>query len=84
MPSGESKDEVRRCRMCKRKLRKLYKFDDWGDRQFHITCFNQLIKDLPNFKNITYTKLRAKKNKNTIQTNIVIAEPGANFTLNFD
>ena len=67
MPSGEYNDEDRICLICKKKLRPLYKNNDWESRKYHITCFRDLIADIKNFDKVCYTKYKYKKKVNGIE-----------------
>lgn len=56
MPSGTYKNEVRRCKICGKKLRPLKNMKDWESRKYHVTCFKELISDISNYNKVAYTK----------------------------
>lgn len=52
------------CKICGKALRPLLKNKDWDNRQYHITCYNQIINDLNNFNKVAYTKYNYKRKVN--------------------
>ena len=61
MPSGTYNDEMRVCKICGKKLRPLYKNEDWANRQYHVSCFRDVVSDIANYNKVAYTKYGHKK-----------------------
>lgn len=79
-------NEERLCKICGKKLRPLLKQDDWEQRVYHVTCFNNILKDLTNFGKTAYTKYGYKRkfhglNKEEAQRHV---ENGGKFKITFD
>jgi len=49
------------CKICGKKLRPLTKSKDWDSRCYHITCFQDLIKDIYKYDSVAYKKYGHKK-----------------------
>jgi len=49
------------CKICGKALRPLLKNPDWDGRQYHVTCYNEIIKDLNNFNKVAFTKYNYKR-----------------------
>jgi len=57
MPSGVyQNNKLGTCGICGRKLRPLYKQDDWDQRKYHVTCFKGILRDVANYNTVAYTK----------------------------
>lgn len=52
------------CKICGKKLRPLTKSKDWETRCYHITCFQDLIKDIYKYDKVAYKKYGHKKKIN--------------------
>jgi len=52
----DEQKEEKLCLICGKNLRPLIKKQDSETRQIHVTCWNNLIKDLNNFHKVAYTK----------------------------
>tara|TARA_R110002012_G_scaffold139784_2_gene297229 strand:+ start:684 stop:926 length:243 start_codon:yes stop_codon:yes gene_type:complete len=77
--------EERLCKICGKKLRPLLKQEDYDQRVYHVTCFDNIIKDLNNFGKVAYTKYNYKKKVNnmTIDDAKKHLEAGNKFVIEF-
>ena len=53
--------EQRTCRICKGKLKKFTKQNDWKGRAYHQRCFDEIIRDIAHYNKRAYTKYGHKK-----------------------
>jgi len=82
MPSGTYKDECRECKICGKKLRPLYKNEDWKARKYHVSCFRDIMADIANYRKIAYTKYGHKKKVAGMFVEDI--KPDTVFTINWD
>lgn len=82
MPSGTYNDEMRVCKICGKKLRPLYKNDDWQDRKYHVSCFRDIMSDISNYHKVAYTKYGHKKKVAGMLVDDI--RPETKFTITFD
>jgi hypothetical protein len=83
MPSGVyENNSLGNCLMCGKKMRPLYKHDDWPTRKYHISCFRELISDISNYNKVAYTKYGVKKKVANVP--IEEAREKKEFTISFD
>lgn len=60
-PNLYDEDGNKICKICNKKLRPLTKSKDWDTRCYHITCFQELIKDIYKYDSVAYKKYGHKK-----------------------
>tara|TARA_R110002012_G_C11431906_1_gene589535 strand:+ start:511 stop:762 length:252 start_codon:yes stop_codon:yes gene_type:complete len=62
MPSGEyTNNDLGICGICGKRLRPLYKNNDWDNRAYHITCFKKILNDIANYNKVAYEKYGVEK-----------------------
>ncbi len=78
--------DIRLCKICGKPLRPLLKTHDWDTRSYHVTCFNNIIKDLNNFNKVAYTKYNYKKRVANMTENEAREHAAKNkkFVVNFE
>lgn len=82
MPSGTYNDNLPNCGICGRKLRPLYKNQDWVNRKYHISCFKELVSDISNYNKVCFTKYGHTKTIANLPINE--ARKAKSFTIEFD
>ena len=74
---------TRLCRICKKKLKKFTKQNDWENRAYHQRCFDEMIRDIAHYSKRAYTKYGHLKRTSHGLTNKESLNSGP-ITLHFD